>query len=98
MAGFLVKSFGGCCGNTVLTGARRLSVSTELNHKCSLLVLDSDNGVCCHHSLHSSHQGSPTYGPRAMHMRMMGISSLLLHSNRLKHHTTFFYEKEKINK
>jgi len=27
-----------------------VSVSTELNHNRSALVLDSDNGVCCHHS------------------------------------------------
>ena len=62
MAGFLVKSFGGSCGSTVLTstycwpsGHRILvqnivSVSTELTHNRSALVLDSDNGVCCHHS------------------------------------------------
>jgi len=62
MAGFLVKSFGGCCGRTVLTGAscwrpnncipaqKIVSMSTVLNHNCSALVLDSDNGVCCHHS------------------------------------------------
>jgi len=26
-----------------------VSVSAELNHNGSALVLDSDNGVCCHH-------------------------------------------------
>jgi len=62
MAGFLVKSFGGCCGSKVLTDSfcgpsnacipaqKIVSVWTEFNHKRSLLVLDSDNGVCCHHS------------------------------------------------
>jgi len=57
MAGFLVKSFGKCCGSTVLTGAscwpssnctlaqKIVSVSTELNNNLSELVLDSDNGV-----------------------------------------------------
>ena len=62
MAGFLVKSFGGCCGLTVLTGAscwppnncisaqKIVSMSTELNHNRSALVLDSGNGVCYHHS------------------------------------------------
>jgi len=61
-AGFLVKSFGGCCGRAVLTGAscwrpnncipaqKIVSTSAELNHNRSALVLDSDNGVCCHHS------------------------------------------------
>jgi len=51
--GFLAKSFGGCCGNTVLTGAycwpssdriaaqKIVSMSTELNHNHSALVLDS---------------------------------------------------------
>ena len=62
MAGFLVKSFGGCCGSTVLTGAscwpsnkcipaqKIVPVSTELNYNRSLLGLDSDNGLCCHYS------------------------------------------------
>jgi len=27
-----------------------VSVSGDLNHDCLLWVLDSDNGVCCHHS------------------------------------------------
>jgi len=27
-----------------------VSVSTEVNHNRSALVLDSGNGVCCHHS------------------------------------------------
>jgi len=56
MAGFLVKSFEGCCGSMVLTGAscwppgncipaqKIVSVSTELNHNRSALALDSDNG------------------------------------------------------
>jgi len=62
MVGFLVKSLGGCYGNTVLTGAscwpssncipaqKIVSMSTEFNHNRSVLVLDSDNGVCSHHS------------------------------------------------
>jgi len=62
MAGFLMKSFWGRCGSTVLTGTscwpsnncslveKIVSLSTELNHNRSALVLDSDNGVCCHHS------------------------------------------------
>jgi len=62
MAGFLVKSFGECCSRMVLTGAscwppnncipaqKIVSMSAELNHNRSALVLDSDNGVCCHHS------------------------------------------------
>jgi len=62
--GFLVKSFGKCCGSTVLTAAcywpsihctclpaqKFVSVSGELNHNRSQFVLDSDKGVCCHHS------------------------------------------------
>jgi len=55
------KLWGGC-GSTVLMGAscwqsgncilaqKIASVSTELNHNRSALVLDSDNDVCCHHS------------------------------------------------
>jgi len=27
-----------------------VSLSTELTHSRSVLALDSDNGVCCHHS------------------------------------------------
>ena len=62
MALFLVKSFGWCCGSMVLTGAycwpssncipvqKIVSLSTELTHNRSELALDSDNGVCCHHS------------------------------------------------
>ena len=62
MAGFLVKSSRGRCESTALMDASRwpstncipaqkiASVSTESNHNCSALVLDSDNGVCCHHS------------------------------------------------
>ena len=57
MAGFLVKRFGGCCENTVLTGAscwassncipaqKVVPLSTELNHNRSALVLDSDIGL-----------------------------------------------------
>ena len=60
--GFLVKSFGECCVSTVLTAAcywpssncisprTFASVSGELNHDRSPLVLDSDKGVCCHRS------------------------------------------------
>jgi len=56
MALFLVKSFGGCCGSTVLTGAycwpsshripvqKIVSLSTESKLNRSALVLDSDNG------------------------------------------------------
>ena len=59
IAGFLVKSLGWCCGSTVLTGAycwplnncipvqKIVSLSTELTHNHSVLMLDSDNGVCC---------------------------------------------------
>ena len=62
--GFLVESFGKCCGSTVSTAAcywpsihctclpaqKFVSVSGELNHNRSQFVLDSDKGVCCHHS------------------------------------------------
>jgi len=34
-----------------ISAKKIVSVSTELNHNRSALVLDSDNGVCCHHSL-----------------------------------------------
>ena len=58
--GFLVKSFGGCHGSTVLTGVScwlssncilaQKFASTELNHNRALLVLDSDkDGVYCHY-------------------------------------------------
>jgi len=41
-------------------------VSTELSYNRSALVLDSDNGVWCHHSSsYSVYQGSPNYAPRA---------------------------------
>ena len=55
---FLVKSFGECCACTVLTAAcywssshcipvqKFVSVSGELNHDSSPLVLNSDKGVC----------------------------------------------------
>jgi len=61
MAGFLVKSLE-CCGSVVLidascwpstdcTSAKKIVfVSTKLNYNRSTLVLDSDKGVCCHHS------------------------------------------------
>jgi len=54
-----MKSFGECCGITVLTAtcywpssipAQKLSVAAELNHNRSPWVLDSDKGVCCNHS------------------------------------------------
>jgi len=57
MAGFLMKSFGGCYGSTVLTAAscwpssncvlvqKIVFVSTGFNRNRSALVLDSDNGV-----------------------------------------------------
>ena len=56
------EKFCGCCGGTLLTGAscwpssncipaqKIVSVSTEVNHNRSALVLDIGNGVCCHHS------------------------------------------------
>jgi len=58
------KALGGVVGSgsTVLTGAscwpssncipdqKIVSLSTELTHNRSALVLDSDSGVCCHHS------------------------------------------------
>jgi len=62
MAGFLVKRSVSVVGVTVLTGAscwpsnncmpaqKFVSVSTEVNHNRSALVLDSGNGVCCHYS------------------------------------------------
>ena len=62
MARFLVKGLGGYCGSTVLAGAHCwqssncipaqtiVSVSTEVNHNRSALVLDSDNGVGCYPS------------------------------------------------
>ena len=62
--GILVKSLGECCGSTVLTAAcywpwsdcipvqRFLSVTEELNHDRSPLLLASDN-VCCHPSFSS---------------------------------------------
>jgi len=62
MAGFLVKSFAGCCGSAVLKDAsfwpssscipvqKIVSLSAELNHNRSALVLDCGNGVCCNHS------------------------------------------------
>jgi len=72
---FLVKSFGVCCGSTVLTGAycwpsshripvqKIVSMSTKFNHNRSALVLDSDNGVCCHHSSSYSISGFSTLRP-----------------------------------
>jgi len=60
-AGFQLKSFGGCCGSTVLMGASWwpsnncnpaqtiVSVLAKLNHNRSALALDYNNGVCCHH-------------------------------------------------
>ena len=71
---FLVKSFGGCCGSTVLTSTscwpstncipvqKVVSMSTELIHNRSAFVLDSDNGVCCHHSSSYSIQGRNEVG------------------------------------
>jgi len=58
--GFLLKSIVECCLSTVLTAAcywpssccipaqKFMFMSGELNHHRSPLVLDSDNGVCCH--------------------------------------------------
>ena len=60
--GFLVKSFEEFSVRTVLTAAcywpsshcipdqKFVSVSGKLNHDRSPLVLDSDKGMCCHHS------------------------------------------------
>jgi len=62
MTRLLVKSFGECSGSTVLTATcywpsnhcipaqKFVSVSGELNINRSPLLLDSDKGVCCHHS------------------------------------------------
>ena len=64
--GFLVKSFGECCKSTILTATcywptshcipaqKFMSVSGEVNHDLSPWVLDSDKGVCCHHSFSQS--------------------------------------------
>jgi len=61
--GFLVKSFGKYCESTVLAATcywpsshyipaqMFVPKSAELNHNRSPCVLDSDKGVCCHHSL-----------------------------------------------
>jgi len=75
--GFLVESFGECCGSTVLTAAcywpsshcipaqKFVSASGELNQGRSPWLLDSDNDACCHcFSLHILHQRWPNYGPR----------------------------------
>jgi len=62
MAAFLIKSFGECCGSAVLTDAscwpsnnciplqKIASVSTELTHNRSQLVLYYGNGLFCHQS------------------------------------------------
>jgi len=42
-----------------------VSLSTDLNHNRSALVLDSDSDVCCHHSSSIVYQGSSHYGSRA---------------------------------
>jgi len=56
------ETFWGCCESTVLPAAscwqssnyipvqKIVSLSTELTHNRSALVLYSDNGVCCHRS------------------------------------------------
>jgi len=58
----LEKSLGECCGSAVVATAcyrptshcisvqKFVSVSAELNHNRSSLVLDSDKDVCCRHS------------------------------------------------
>ena len=81
--GFLVKSFGECCGSTVLTTAfywpsshcipaqKFVSASRKLNNDRSPLVLDSDKDACCHcFSLHSLHQRWPNYGPPTSLIRL----------------------------
>jgi len=62
LTGFLVKSFAERCGCTVVTAAcywpsrhcipaqKFMSLSGELNHDYSPRALDSDKGVCCHHT------------------------------------------------
>ena len=73
-----MKSFGECCGCTMLTAAcywpsfdyiptqTFVSVSAELNHDCSLLVLDADKGVCIvityRHNLYEFDRWSPPSG------------------------------------
>jgi len=73
--GFLMKSFGECCGPVLTTACywpsshcipaqKFVSASGKLNHNRSPLVLDSDKDACCHcFSLHSLHQRWPNYGP-----------------------------------
>jgi len=58
----LEKSLGECCGSALVATAcyrptshcipvqKFVSVSAELNHNRSSLVLDSDKDVCCRHS------------------------------------------------
>jgi len=59
--GFLVKSFGDTKAFDVLGSShcipaqKFVSVSGELNHDRSSLILDSDKGVCCHHSFSYVH-------------------------------------------
>ena len=86
MAEFFMKSFGVCYGSMVLmdascwpstncTSAKKMVfVSTKLNYNRSALVLDSDKGVCCHHSFHSLYQGSANYNPRPNHLTCEAIS------------------------
>ena len=75
---FLVKSFGECCGSTVLTTAcywllshctpaqKFVSASGELNHGRSPWVLCFIKDACCHCiSVHDLHERWPNYGPRA---------------------------------
>jgi len=75
--GFLMKSFGECCGPVLTTACYWPSshcipaqtfvpASGKLNHDRSPLVLDSDKDACCYcFSLHSLHQRWSNYGPRA---------------------------------
>jgi len=65
----------GCCGSTVLPGAscwpsssyipiqKIVSLSTELTHNRSTLVLDSYSGLRCHHSSSYSISGFSTLRP-----------------------------------
>ena len=75
--GFLVKSFGGCCGSTVLMGASCKQSSNCIPVEKIASVLTAlittvqrwrwaPTMVCAVTTpLHSLYQGSPNYGPRA---------------------------------
>ena len=87
--GFLVKSFGGCCGSTVLMGAscwqssncisaqKIVSVLTELITTVQRWCWTPTIVCAVPTPLHSLYQGSPNYDPRAK-------SSLRSHFTRLQ--------------